>query len=98
MDGQVRVSSTWDRVKTRLLKKDARASLCVITDEFFGDYLTVEGTVRLVEDPEGKENLALYQAITGKPPDDLEECLEAMKAEKRLVLEMSVARVHPTGG
>ena len=98
MNGRVRISSTWDRVKTRLLKKDPRASLCVITDRFFGDYLTVEGTVRLVEDPEGQENLALYRAITGGPPDDLEEYLKAMKTEKRLVLEMSVDRLHPTEG
>lgn len=97
-DGKVRISSTWDRVKTRLLRRDPRASLCVITDKFFGDYLCAEGKVRLVEDPEGRENLALYEAITGKGPDDLAEYLRAMKEERRLVIEMSVERVYPLEG
>lgn len=97
-DGKVRISSTRDRVKTRLLRRDPRASLCVITEKFFGDYLCAEGKVRLVEDPEGRENLALYEAITGKGPDDLAEYLRAMKEEKRLVIEMSVERIYPLEG
>ncbi|MFQ5915485.1 MAG: PPOX class F420-dependent oxidoreductase [Nitrospinota bacterium] len=98
MDGRIRVSSTWDRVKTQLLKRDPRASMCVITEKFFADYLAVEGKVRLIEDPEGQENLALYKAITGGPPENLDEYLKAMKEEKRLVLEMSVDRVYPVEG
>ncbi|MFQ5691750.1 MAG: PPOX class F420-dependent oxidoreductase [Nitrospinota bacterium] len=98
MDGNIRVSTTWDRVKTKLLRQDPRASLCVITEKFFGDYLSAEGKVRLVEDPEGRENLALYEAITGGPPESLDAYLKAMKEEGRLVLEMSVDRVYPVRG
>ena len=95
MDGKIRVSCTWDRVKTKLLRRDSRASLCVIPEKFFEAYLSVEGTVRLIEDPDGRQNLALYQAIAGGPPDNLDEYLAAMKEEKRLVFEMSVDRIHP---
>ena len=98
MDGKIRLSSTWDRVKTRLLQRDPRASFCVITDKFFDNYIAVEGKVRLVEDPEGRENLALYEAITEGPPDNLDEYLKAMKDEGRLVMEMSVDRVYPVEG
>lgn len=95
MDGKIRVSCTWDRVKTKLLRRDSRASLCVILEKFFEAYLSVEGTVRLIEDPDGRENLALYQAVNGGPPDNLDEYLAAMKEDKRLVFEMSVDRIHP---
>ena len=98
MDGKIRVSCTWDRVKTKLLRRDPRASLCVILENFFEAYLSVEGTVRLVEDPDGQQNLALYEAISGGPPDDLDEYLAAMKEEKRLVFEMTVDRIHPVSG
>ena len=95
MDGKIRVSCTWDRVKTKLLRRDSRASLCVIPEKFFEAYLSVEGTVRLIEDPDGRQNLALYQAVAGGPPDNLDKYLAAMKEEKRLVFEMSVDRIHP---
>lgn len=95
MDGKIRVSCTWDRVKTKLLRRDSRASLCVILEKFFEAYLSVEGTVRLIEDPDGRQNLALYQAVAGGPPDNLDEYLASMKEEKRLVFEMSVDRIHP---
>ena len=97
IDGKIQISSTWDRVKTRYLQRDPRASLCVLTEKFYAPYLTVEGRVELLPDPDGRKNLALYQAITGGPPKDLAEYLAAMKREKRLVYEMTIERMYPLG-
>lgn len=49
-----------------------------------------------MESPEEEENLALYQAMTGDPPDNLDEYLRAMKDNQRLVYEMSGDRSTPS--
>ncbi len=94
-DGVVETSMTWDRVKARNLKRDPRATLCVLPQDRFHPYLCVEGDATLVEDPDGLKNLDLYRRITGKDPDDLDEYLQAMKDEKRLVTRLSVKRMYP---
>ena len=49
-----------------------------------------------MESPEEEENLALYQAMTGDPPDNLDEYLRAMKDNQRPVYEMSGDRSTPS--
>ncbi|MEE9274150.1 MAG: TIGR03618 family F420-dependent PPOX class oxidoreductase [bacterium] len=97
LNGDIEISSSRDRVKTRNLEKDPRATLCVIP-EAFRPYLCVEGRITLVDDPDGQKNLALYRRITGKDPDDTAEYLEAMKKEKRLILRLSMDRLYPLTG
>ncbi len=96
-DGVAEISMTWDRVKARNLGRDSRATLCVMPQESFYPYLCAEGEAELVEDPDGTKNLDLYRRITGKDPDDLDEYLQAMKNEKRLVARLRVKRMYPVG-
>ncbi|MCY3823623.1 MAG: PPOX class F420-dependent oxidoreductase [Nitrospinae bacterium] len=94
-DGVAEISMTRGRVKARNLERDPRATLCVMPQESFYPYLCAEGEAELVEDPDGTKNLDLYRRITGKDPDDLDEYLQAMKNEKRLVARLRVTRMYP---
>lgn len=94
-DGVAEFSMTWARVKAKNLRRDPRATLCVLPEEGFYPYLCAEGEAALVEDPEGRLNLDLYQRITGKGPDDVAEYLQAMKDEGRLVARLRVMRMYP---
>ena len=96
-DGVAEFSMTWNRVKAKNLKRDPRATLCVMPQDSFYPYLCAEGEAELLEDPDGMKNLDLYRRITGKDPDDLDEYLGAMKNEKRLVARLSVKRMYPLG-
>ena len=96
-DGVAEISMTWNRVKARNLKRDPRATLCVMPQDGFYPYLCTEGEAELVEDPDGTKNLDLYRRITGKDPDDLDEYLQAMQNEKRLVARLRVTRMYPIG-
>ncbi|MBI3127636.1 MAG: PPOX class F420-dependent oxidoreductase [Candidatus Tectomicrobia bacterium] len=95
MGEAIEISMTRDRVKTRNLRRDPRATLCAFPEGSWHPYLCAEGRAELVEDPDGQRNLTLYRHIAGKDPDDLEEYLQAMKKDKRLVCRLKPERLYP---
>lgn len=94
----IEISSCWTRVKTKNLMRDPRASLCILPEDGWYPYLTVEGIAELIDDPKGQKNLSLYRRITGSDPDDSADYLEAMKREKRHIIRLSIDRLYPVKG
>ncbi|MFI6345031.1 TIGR03618 family F420-dependent PPOX class oxidoreductase [Streptomyces sp. NPDC050560] len=98
----VRVSVTDDRAKTRNLRRDARASLYVTTDDR-RSYLVAEGEAELAPvaadpaDATVEELIATYRAISGEHPD-WNDYRRAMVAERRLVLRLRLTRVYGLAG
>ena len=95
MGEAIEISMTWPRVKTRNLRRDPRASLCAFPEGAWHPYLCAEGRAELIEDPDGRRNLALYRRIAGKDPDDLAEYLQAMKRDQRLICRLKPERLYP---
>lgn len=96
--GVIDISSCWTRVKSKNLKRDPRASLCILPENGWYPYITVEGRCRLIEDPDGRKNLDLYRRITGGDPDDVDEYLAAMKNERRHIISLPLERIYPLTG
>ena len=94
LDGVVKVSVTDDRAKTRNLRRDPRGVLHVTGDSFW-EYVSVRVTAELSPvtsepgDAVGQELLRLYDAVAPTPHPDPQEFLEAMVAERRLVLSLT---------
>src|SRR5207247_11185199 len=59
-DGLVVISTRETAVKTKNLRRDTRASLCVLSDGFFGDWILVDGRAAIVSLPEAMEGLVEY--------------------------------------
>lgn len=94
--GRVVVSTRETAVKARHLRRDPRASLCVITDRFFGEWHTVEGPVEIVALPEAMEPLVdYYRRVSGEHPN-WDEYRAAMESERRILLRITVERSGPT--
>lgn len=91
----IEISATWTRIKTKNLKRDPRANLCILPGNSWYPYITVEGVCELIEDPGGKLNLDLYRRITGGDPDDMDEYIEAMARDRRLIIRLSMDRIYP---
>jgi PPOX class probable F420-dependent enzyme len=90
-DGRVAVSVTEGRAKTRNLRRDPRAALCVFTDGFYGPWVQIEGVAEIVSMPEALEGLkALYRTVLGEHPDwaDFER---AMRDDRRCLILVPVA-------
>jgi hypothetical protein len=83
-------------VRTRHLAARPYATLTVLTRGFWGEWLTVAGPVEIRRAARVDDNLRLYRIVTGRDPDDLDECRAAMVAERRLVYVLTPERVYPS--
>lgn len=93
-DGTIKVSVTADRAKTRNLRRDPRASLSIITDDWHA-YLVVEGTCNIIDDDPGPVLRRIYERISGAAHPDWAEFDAAMLRDGRVVLSISVDRIYP---
>jgi PPOX class probable F420-dependent enzyme len=92
-DGVVKISVTMDRAKTVNLKRDSRASMTVIGENWF-EYVVVEGAARFVEnDPAALRDV--YRRIAGRDHPDWAEYDAAMVRDRRLVLAIDIERMYP---
>jgi PPOX class probable F420-dependent enzyme len=94
-EGKVVVSSREPAAKVRNLRRDRRASLCVFTDRFFGEFVQVEGPATIVSLPEAMEGLVdYYRDISGEHPD-WDDYRATMASERRVLITIEVSRAGP---
>lgn len=93
--GRAIVSTTADSVKVRNLRRDPRAFLCILPDQFFGEWLQVEGTAQIVELPDAMPLLEDYYRNVAGEHDDWEEYRAAMRAENRVLVRVELTRAGP---
>jgi len=94
-DGFLVVSSREGAYKTRNLRQDPWAQVCVFTDRFFGEWVWVEGEMQVISLPDAMEPLVdYYRAIAGEHPN-WDEYRESMRQERRVVLRMRPRTAGP---
>jgi PPOX class probable F420-dependent enzyme len=93
--GRVMISTRETAVKTKNLRRDPVASLCVFTDAFFGDWVQVEGTAEIVSLPDAMEFLVeYYRAVAGEHPD-WDDYRAAMRRDRRVIVRIDITRAGP---
>jgi PPOX class probable F420-dependent enzyme len=94
-EGRVIISTRETAMKTRNLRRDPRVSLVVMNDGFYGDWVQVEGTAEIVEQPEAIELLVdYYRRIAGEHPD-WDDYRAAMVRERRVLVRVPIERAGP---
>jgi PPOX class probable F420-dependent enzyme len=94
-EGRILVSTRETAVKARNVARDPRASLCVMNDGFFGDWVQAEGTVEIIHLPEALDLLVeYYRRISGEHPD-WDDYRAAMYRDQRVILRISLTRAGP---
>lgn len=97
-DGAIRISVTDDRAKTRNLRRDPRASLYVVGDDFWS-YAVLECRTRLSpvasapDDPTVEELVDLYRSMQGEHPD-WDDYRRAMVDQRRVVARLAPERAY----
>ncbi len=91
-EGRAVISSRTMLAKVRNLRRDPRATLCVVTDAWFGPWVQVDGRAEIVELPEALELLVdTYRRIRGEHPD-WDDYRAAMAREQRVLVRVSLER------
>lgn len=94
-EGRVLVSTRETAIKARNLARDPRASLCVLNDAFFGEWVQAEGNAELIHLPEALPILEdYYRRVSGEHPD-WEDYRQAMRRDKRLIVRITLDRAGP---
>lgn len=89
------ISSRETAYKTRNLRRDPRASLCVFDDNFFGPWIQIDGTAEVLSLPDAMEPLVdYYRRVAGEHPD-WADYRRAMERERRVLLRISIDSVGP---
>ena len=93
--GRAVISSRETAYKVRNLRRDPRASLCVMTDNFFPPWVQVDGTATIVSLPDAMEPLVdYYRSVSGEHPD-WDDYRRAMEEQRRVVIRVYIERAGP---
>lgn len=99
-DGRVAISTYPDRAKAVNLRKRPATSLCVLSDDFDGPWVQLNGTAEVIDPPDSVEPLVEYfRCIAGEHPD-WDEYRQAMRDQAKSLIAVTIDAWGPiaTGG
>lgn len=99
-DGRIVIATYPERDKVANLRRDGAASVMVLSDEFNGPWVQLDGTAEVLDLPEALEPLVDYfRAIAGEH-DDWDEYRKAMTRQGKSLVRITPERWSPiaTGG
>ncbi|MCW2810519.1 MAG: putative F420-dependent enzyme [Friedmanniella sp.] len=99
-EGRLVISTYPGRAKTRNAERDPRVSVCVLSDDFGGAWVQVDGDAEVLHMPEATEPMVDYfRSIAGEHPD-WDEYREAMRVQNKSLIRITPTRWGPiaTGG
>lgn len=99
-EGRIVIASYPERAKSRNVQRDGRASVVVLSDDFGGPYVQVDGPAESLDLPEALEPLVEYfRSISGEH-SDWDEYRQAMIDQGKCLIRVTPQRWGPvaTGG
>ena len=94
VDGKLWSSGTQTRVRTKHVRRDPRAALMVLDSSTRYRWLGLECRVNILDGDDAPQlNLKLYRTLAGEP-DDVDEYLDAMVKEQRLIYEFEIVKAY----
>lgn len=98
--GRIVVSTYPGRAKTLNAERDARVSVVVLSDDWNGPWVQVDGDAEVLHMPEAEDALVdYYRCIAGEHPD-WDEYRAAMRVQDKSLIRVTPTRWGPvaTGG
>lgn len=99
-EGRIVVATYPQRAKVANLRRDPRASVMVLSDNFNGAYVQVDGAAEVVDLPDAVEPLVEYFRVIAGEHSDWDEYRRAMVEQGKCLIRVTPERWGPvaTGG
>lgn len=98
--GRLLVATYPDRAKAVNIRRDPTVSACVVSDEWNGPWVQLDGVAEVIDMPDALDGLVdYYRCVAGEHPD-WDEYRAAMRRQNKSLIRMVVDRWGPiaTGG
>ncbi|NKY52783.1 PPOX class F420-dependent oxidoreductase [Nocardia vermiculata] len=98
--GRIVISTYPGRAKARNIRRDPNVSICVLSEEWDGPYVQIDGHAEVLDMPEALDGLVdYYRCIAGEHPD-WDDYRAAMARQGKSLIRIDVQRWGPvaTGG
>lgn len=93
--GRAVISTRETALKTKNLERNPRASLCVMTDAFFGAWIQAEGMAEIIRLPDAMDLLVdYYRRVSGEHPD-WDDYRAAMRRDRRVIVAITLDKAGP---
>ncbi len=98
--GRLVVATYPQRAKVRNIRRDPAVSVCVLSDDFNGPYVHLDGTAEIIDLPEAVEPLVQYFRSVAGEHDDWDEYRTAMVRQGKCLIRVAIDAWGPvaTGG
>ncbi len=99
-EGRIVISTYPERAKVHNIRRDPRVSVCVLSPDFGGAWVQVDGTAEVIDPPDAVEPLVEYfRVISGEHPD-WDEYRQAMRDQGKSLIRITIESWGPiaTGG
>ncbi|GLY64070.1 PPOX class F420-dependent oxidoreductase [Amycolatopsis taiwanensis] len=99
-EGRLVVSTYPQRAKVRNVRRSPAVSACVLSDDWNGPWVQIDGQAEVLDLPEAVEPLVeYYRCISGEHPD-WDEYRDAMRRQGKSLIRVTITRWGPiaTGG
>ncbi len=99
-DGRVVISTYPDRAKAVNLRRDGRAAVLVLSDDFGGAWVQLDGAAEVIDGEDAVEPLVEYFRCISGEHSDWDEYRQAMRDQGKSLIAVTVERWGPiaTGG
>lgn len=88
--GEILISSYPERAKVHNVRRDPRVSVVVMSDEFNGEWVQVDGTGRVVDLPDAVEGLVEYFRCISGEHSDWDEYRQAMVRQGKCLIRVAI--------
>lgn len=99
-EGRIVISTYPERAKAQNARRNSNVSVCVLSEDFNGAWVQVDGEAEVLDMPEALEALVgYYRCISGEHPD-WDEYRQAMNDQNKSLIRVNIKRWGPiaTGG
>jgi PPOX class probable F420-dependent enzyme len=99
-EGRLVIATYPQRAKVKNLRHRAAASACVLSDEWNGPWVQLDGTAEVLDLPAALEPLVEYFRVIAGEHSDWDEYRTAMRTQGKALIRMTIDRWGPiaTGG